>query len=511
MFKSGKLWLLYLLIVIILNSSLFILLGGLDQGESLGYVLAGSIDYPTYLAKMKLGFDGQWEYINRYTTEAHSPSYIFLFYILLGHLARLLDWGLPLVYHLVRIVLSILALYTLHGFLKKYAGVGNKLTLFFLSIFISGAYYLGKDGAPQYHLYSGMMGFAHYMLTLICLLAFFDSIISYTQEGKGGFIVKALVSLNILALVHPFMVVLAGLVITLTVLLQGRLNRAFRALAVAAVGVAPAMFYFFYVFTTNAVLLGWRDQAVMEVSPVYSLFLFGLGSLLAYLALGFFLRGKISVGGDAVIFPVWFVTALVLSLTNLITSKLQWLFFASIPVAYLTLRFLDYLDDYFQFKIRVGKRSFISWVLIIFLVIPSFNVWMLLNLQGIKMVLEKENYPDTFVSKGDRAAYRWLEGHGKREDIVLANQRLGNMIPYFNKGLVYLGHHHETLHYSKKLVFVKDFFAGRYTEGEAENFLREKGIKYVVVSWEDKVSYSFLTEAARGDRISIYEYKGDGR
>ena len=65
------------------------------QGQVfLGFFYLGD-DANTYLAKMRQGLEGSWSWQNRYTTESSPAAYLFMFWIVLGHLAAVLN--LPLI------------------------------------------------------------------------------------------------------------------------------------------------------------------------------------------------------------------------------------------------------------------------------------------------------------------------------------------------------------------------------------------------------------------------------
>src|SRR5437899_6675301 len=68
----------------------------------MGFFYLGD-DANTYLAKMRQGWEGAWAWENRYTTEPSPTAYLFMFWILLGHLAALLHLPLILVFHLARV------------------------------------------------------------------------------------------------------------------------------------------------------------------------------------------------------------------------------------------------------------------------------------------------------------------------------------------------------------------------------------------------------------------------
>ena len=68
----------------------------------MGFFYLGD-DANTYLAKMRQGWEGSWAWDNRYTTETSQPAYLFMFWLVLGHLAWLMNLPLILVFHLARV------------------------------------------------------------------------------------------------------------------------------------------------------------------------------------------------------------------------------------------------------------------------------------------------------------------------------------------------------------------------------------------------------------------------
>ena len=504
--KSARLWLLYVLIILVLNSYLFIVTAGLTEGEYPGRAIVGNNDYSTYLAKMKIGYDSGWQYLNRYTTEPHDPSYIFLFYILLGHLAAALHLDLHVAFHLTRFILAFFALQVLYGFIRKYCGEREAMPVFLLAIFLSGSYLTSIDKLPQYHIYAGMMGYTHYMLTLICLLQFFAAVIDYGEDGKKSRIFKAVVTLNILALVHPFMVVLAGLVITGTVILSKKLVRTFPVLAAAALSSAPLMFYNYYIFTANPILAGWRAQAVTPCSLFTPLFLYGLGSVLAYAAMFLGVKGKVVPGHSTRLFTVWLLTALFLSYTDLITSNLQWFFFASLPAAGLAYKTIRHFAAHGGFMVRPKAQRIVISLLMLILTLPSVAVVFKMELLAFDLIAHKDKYPTYIISREDMECFDWLKRNADKNDIIMADHDTGNLIPFLTDSYTFIGHFHETMDYRNKKEQVGKFMIHQYSQEEAREFLVKNAIKYVINDRGAGPVYPFLKHVMTGKNFTIYRF-----
>lgn len=67
-------------------------------------ILYNPLDGATYLAKMRQGEVGSWLFTLAYTPEVHEGAFINVFYLALGHLARLLEIPSLMLYHVARVV-----------------------------------------------------------------------------------------------------------------------------------------------------------------------------------------------------------------------------------------------------------------------------------------------------------------------------------------------------------------------------------------------------------------------
>src|SRR5690348_14402956 len=72
-----------------------------------GHVFVGFFylwdDATTYIAKMREGWEGAWAWTNRYTTESSPSAYLFMFWIVLGHISGVTGLPLLVVFHLARV------------------------------------------------------------------------------------------------------------------------------------------------------------------------------------------------------------------------------------------------------------------------------------------------------------------------------------------------------------------------------------------------------------------------
>ena len=102
------------LIVLCLVSLPFILAG---RASGTDYVFSGFLFNPfdgnTYIAKMQQGWQGNWRFTLPYTADSGGGAYLFVFYLGLGHLARIFNLSNIVVFHLARLLGAILLLWTM--------------------------------------------------------------------------------------------------------------------------------------------------------------------------------------------------------------------------------------------------------------------------------------------------------------------------------------------------------------------------------------------------------------
>ena len=84
-----------------------------------GGFLLNPMDGNSYLAKMYQGWRGEWRFTLPYTADAGTGAYLFLFYLFLGHIARLTGLSLLVVFHLARLLSALALVLVLWRFLDS--------------------------------------------------------------------------------------------------------------------------------------------------------------------------------------------------------------------------------------------------------------------------------------------------------------------------------------------------------------------------------------------------------
>jgi hypothetical protein len=128
--------------IILVLTSLPVFLGYLMPDGT--YVFSGAAHHPedvmSYLAKMRQGYAGAWAAHLPYAIEAHPGiPLLYLFYTLLGHIARWTGLSLPFLYHSARVICAAFLLATAYRFIAFILPNPNwRWTAFLLATLASG-------------------------------------------------------------------------------------------------------------------------------------------------------------------------------------------------------------------------------------------------------------------------------------------------------------------------------------------------------------------------------------
>src|SRR5215467_6239297 len=115
----------------------------------IGFFYLGD-DANTYLAKMRQGWEGSWAWQNRYTTESSPSAYLFMFWIVLGHIAALTNLPLIVVFHLARVAAAFALMAGAWLFLSLFIQdrTARRFALFFCALGLGMGYVIQAFGHP---------------------------------------------------------------------------------------------------------------------------------------------------------------------------------------------------------------------------------------------------------------------------------------------------------------------------------------------------------------------------
>jgi hypothetical protein len=491
-----------------------------------------SPDYWAYQMVMRSGWNGSWLYEDRYTHEALPRLPIFPLFIGLGHVARWLGIPLPLMFHLARVGGAAATLAVARVFVRReVASPSLRPPAFVLALFASGVtwifltppsdwYWIEQLAAP--HLASGFGVHPHYLVEFVALAGGFLGFERFVREAAPAWLAVAVAAVLVVVLVHPFLAALAVGVPAATAVIAGwwpwRRDARGRAgrLALAWVltttfSALPPICGYFYVFFVRADVAAWRSEAISRpVSPLILIFLYGVGSVAAYVGLGRVLArawadrdAEGSALAPGTMSAAWLLVVAVLVIARPIANWLEFALFASVPAGVLAVHGLrPWLEG------PPGAR------------IPAQGVVVVASFTGLAKAalgwifvfappagLDAARYwPDAYAADVD-----WLANQSPA--VVLAPDALSLILPGRTSLVTYAGHDPSTLHYAVKDSERDRFFAGEMTEAEARTLVADADVRWVI---DDRYlpgpvahleGYGFLELVRADDRMTVWSVR----
>jgi hypothetical protein len=451
------------------------------QPAVFGGFLINPVDGYSYLAKMRQGWDGSWLFQLPYASEPGGGAFIFVYHLLLGHLARRMNLPLLSVYHAARLIASLGMFLLAFAFFKKVLpDQRSRWIAFALTLFGSGLGWIGlffdltpsdltiPESIPFLTAYTN----AHFPLAASAVLG---TVLSVLHEGRtlhrafGAFLGAV-----VLALVLPFSAL--GLGVVFAVWSTWEVVRAFRQapgpekgiaksrvapLLGFVLGVAPWGIYDLWVQFRHPVLRAWAAQNVTPSPPPVH-YLLGFGLVLAFAVVGTALAKPQRTSSGRLILAWVVVTCLMLYAPFPLQRRISLGVF--IPLAGIAALG-------FQSAFGEGGRSRILLVLFVLLSVPS-NIMVLAT--GLVSVQQKQ--PLMVHTRSELAAYHWIRDNLVEDVLVLAAPQTGNRLPAFASVRVLAGHPFETPNADAQEELVRELYASEQPAQEVRDQLRQLGV-----------------------------------
>lgn len=423
-------------------------------GFVFGGFLLNPIDGNSYLAKMYQGWQGNWKFRLPYTNKAEAGTYLFLFYLLLGHLARYLGVPLIWIFHISRIINASVMFFCLFRF---YQSVLLKPAYyrcaFLLGAIGSGLGWLGSQFgyfssdfwvAEAYPFLSAYAN-PHFPLGLAILLHMVQPNISLTYTIQWKEKIYLLLGNTLLAvllsLIMPFASLLALTLNGITLLyhlliIKGRLKQllhqrsALRFVGII-LGSVPILFYYLLVVKRDPWLAGWNAQNITPAPSLLDL-LISL-SPAAFIAI-FALKRPLSQSGDYRWFLFsWLLVGLVLVYLPIGLQR-RFMVGIFIPIAGLAgITIGDWLEKGQHFTRLAVFSLFILSVLTNLMVLAS--AWYGVYHHSSLLYLRESEY----------IALKWIEVNTPEGAVIASSPEMGLFIPAHTGRRVLYGHPFETV------------------------------------------------------------------
>jgi hypothetical protein len=448
----------------------------------MGFFYLGD-DANTYLAKMRQGWEGSWSWQNRYTTEASPSAYLFMFWIVLGHLAALLNLSLIVVFHLARVAAAFALMAAAWLFIRHFIEdrSARRFAFLFCAVGLGMGYVIQALGhpvifgsttdtldwrMPELTAFYSVLALPHFAWSGVFAAA--GVAFTLTAIQRGSLILAVVAGLAWLgqASIHPQMPILMGGATAVALVLRPASPRGWMAAAIAFAIPAPYILYSYLAFIGNPEVQRWTFHSKNSLPPEgFSLF-FALAPQLLLAAVG--LPSVVRRRSREDLFLVaWLVLlAAILYLPN--------------PAGDLRRRFLDGL--YLPLVVLAAKgmyetilprirsvrgRALLPFSYVSFAAIGSAFL--------VLAPLAVAAQPQYSVTRAEYDGLTWLGS--APEGRVLSMPGVGLYVPAYSPDTVYVGHYDETFDYLNKTQTALDLLTGK---ADITQFIQANRIRYVV-------------------------------
>jgi len=468
-----------LVLLLVTGPFIFAILGE-DNGFVFNGFLLNPLDGNSYLAKMYQGWEGNWKFVLPFTSDPGKGAYLFLFYLALGHLARILNLQLLTIFHVTRILGCISLLWALWQFygsvfldsrLHKLAFAVSSLGSGLGWILISTGHLTSDFWVAEAYPFLSSYTNPHFPFGLSLLLFLIRPPLNQDLKWMKGFLIGFCAF--VISMINPF-----GIVITLMVLggvglwaIIKRLHYKNILIRVFIVGIAglPLLIYDLWVTNTDPVFAVWNTQNLTPSPPVWDL-VFSLSPVLILGVIGYFKLKK--MGGIDPETPmaslvVWSCLGLLLLYIpiNLQRRFMMGMYVPLVGLAVVGLKFLARNSN--------QRFNFLTVVLIV-LVFPT-NLIIIFAAQGGIM----SHDPQIYLDKEEVSTLYWVVENTEPDALILSSPEMGLFIPAYTGRRVLYGHPFETVEATEEKAAVISFFDNSYDSQQRDDYLEFHGVDYI--------------------------------
>ncbi len=483
MVSRRRFWFL-LIFVIAVQALPFVvaLTRGVDGLVFGGFVL-NPVDGNSYLAKMQLGWMGDWTFRLLYTAESGAEALLFLFYISLGHVARVSDVSVVVVFHVARLIASLGLFFAVARFFGRvFRGQQRIIDRAFVLAMVGGGLgalvlfggYLPADvWVAEGYPYLSMLLNPHFPIGLALILWLVQPD-EGTALGRKPWLRLGLGLL--VSVIQPFGVVIVAVVLGVEMVwtwLEEKKVRLGRLLWSMGLG-GPWLLAQFWMIRSNPVLAQWDAQNLTPAPPLWDLLLSLSPALILAVAGGVMLWNTRNIPGRRVLLG-WAVVGLLLIY---LPFSLQRRFMTGIYVPMVGLAVLGV-------EAILARRPGWKWLW------PSVvGGSVLTNLLMLLITTAGVMGPDTgklYMTVEERDALVWLGETAPEGAVVLASPELSMFVPAQTGRRVVYGHPFETVNAEDKENQVIRFFSGEMGSDLGRSFIEQNHVGYIVLGPRERL------------------------
>ena len=450
-----------------------------------GGFLLNPLDGNSYLAKMYQGWEGNWRYQLAFSAEPGQGAYLFLFYLFLGHVARLLNAPLLVVFHFARLLSAMILLAVLwrfyaslfpHTRIRRWAyalsALGSGIGWLLLPLNSFTADFWVAETYPFLSTYAN----PHFSLGLALVLW-------HLIPVERRYWLRSLTAL-FLGIINPFGVVIVAMVLggmTGLRLLLGWLGKetpkvrsSLLALLAVLVGGLPVLLYDVWVTSAYPAFAAWNAQNLTPSPPWWDVFI-SLSPALVLALLAVVLLTKESHQKEAkqalpavtkqswLLLAVWAGLGLILLFLPFSLQR-RFMMGLYVPVAGLAVLGMDALFGARRRPFHLGMITVLAFSLLTNVIV------VLTGLYGART-----HDPHVYLTAGEAQALTWIGKNTAEYALIVASPEMGMWVPAHTGRRVLYGHPFETVDAQKEEQALITFFK----RGGSDDFLTSRKADYL--------------------------------
>lgn len=455
-----------------------------DQTFLFSGFLLNPLDGNTYLSKMRQGLAGNWLFELTYSPEKSQPVFLFVFYLFLGHVSRLLHLNLVFTYHLARFFASLAVILALKGFFQWCFEQERVVRIALVwSMFGAGMGWLALPFGifgPDFWIAEGYVFLAtfanpHFPLAIAMMVW----MMTLSSRGLGHSLQAwfALLVGVVLANLSPFAWVITSLVLGFFLGLvywrneRDNLKAVLFRLGGFCLGGVPFLIYQFLVVRLDTVLAEWNRQNVTP-APDFWVFLLGYFPLIIWAFFGGMkaMRNR----EDRTLIPlIWIGISLVLIY---FPFSLQRRFMIGLYVPLVALAMKAVGEVTVQRDFALGKNACALWLNLSILI--SIVTYVILLFATMRATQQRDRA--IFLHREEVKAFDWLSEYLPEDTVILVAPESGSFLPAWTGLRVVYGHPFESIQAEEKKQLVERFYQGKLSLLEQRKLLTENSVRAIL-------------------------------
>lgn len=457
-------------------------------------------DVDSHLAKMWHGSRGEWNYHLLFTHEDHPGlPVVQSFYVLLGAIAHITPFSLPLVFHIARFVMAFAFVLAIWAFASHFFEKPSErwLATLFGTIAVGCSWFLlfispsmaTEVGPIEFWLIDafnllGALYMPHFAAAVILQIVIVLSYEDWVRELYNRSFVVLTIALAVEAIIQPYAILL---LIPLLVLLTAyyvfsakRITFREALLLIIPFGVhAGLVLYQYIVLNSDPVWASFTAQNI-TLSPPVIYYLLGYLPFLIPIALGA-KRFKSELTDDRWWMPIFWIVLVAVLLYAPFPTQRRYLLGVQTPLAVLAA--FGWSQTILP-RFKMKRRPLVT---IIYFAVASIALLAIIAVNAISLS-KPEKSLTAFYQPDEVQGFAWLHEHASENDLVLTTfdqngKGSGNRVVAATGLRVFIGHWIETAHFDDKMSQIKQFYDPATSDDWRREFLKETQTTYI---WYDE-------------------------